>query len=162
MLRIRRSRDGLILPWESPYLGKMVFIFRRGPGLRDGTWTWSSLYLLMAQHGARPSADTMLMATLDTFIFNLLSQSMTLHRFCCLDDVLQYGRQDIEKYRATSSVKTGMTRVSRSGCDYVCILDYRYPRPAADRPRGLQWRARQAGAFPAALATTSGLACTIT
>ena len=36
MLNIRRSRDRLIFSIESPYLGKMVFILRRGPGRFEG------------------------------------------------------------------------------------------------------------------------------
>ena len=32
MLKIRRSRDRLIFNMGSPYLGKTVFILRRGPG----------------------------------------------------------------------------------------------------------------------------------
>ena len=41
MLKIRRSRD-LSLTWESPYLGKTIFILKRGPGihpLHDQLWS---------------------------------------------------------------------------------------------------------------------------
>ena len=42
-------KDGLTtvlsLTWESPYLGKMVFILRRGPGGQAGTWVaWQTIF----------------------------------------------------------------------------------------------------------------------
>ena len=52
----------LSLTWESPYLGKTVFILRRGPDFviivfADG----------LAPYGARPSAGTVMIDSLDNF-----------------------------------------------------------------------------------------------
>ena len=44
ILKIKRSRDCLSQVWESPYLGKTVFILRRGPNQYHGILSLGSLH----------------------------------------------------------------------------------------------------------------------